>query len=189
MILAIYGSARKKGITAKMLDRAVADAESKGITVNKIYLFDEGVLPCLGCRKCLETKSCIRHDSIQKIAELVKECDTVLLGAPVYWANVPAIVKNFFDRMLGVAMEETATFPKPLLKGKKYALFTACKTPTPFSWICGQSKGAIRATHEFFATAGFKCLGNIVESGCDKKTEPSPSTLRAVDKIINKISS
>lgn len=187
MILAIYGSARKKGITAKMLDRPVADAESKCIPVNKIYLFDESLLPCLGCRKCLETKACIQHDSMQKIAELVKQSDTVLLGAPVYWANVPAIVKNFFDRMLGVAMEETATFPKPLLKGKKYALFTACKTPAPFSWLCGQSKGAIKVTHEFFATAGFKCLGNIVESGCDKKTEPSQRILSAVDKIINKI--
>lgn len=187
MILAIYGSAKRKGITAQMLDRAVASAEAKGITVNKIYLKDEGLLPCLGCRKCLETKECVQHDGIHYIAELVKQSDTVLLAAPVYWANVPAIVKNFFDRMLGVAMEETATFPKGLLKGKKYALFTACKTPAPFSWLCGQSKGAIRATHEFFATAGFKCLGNIVESSCDEKSEPSPSTLRAVDKLIKKI--
>lgn len=114
MILAIYGSFKSKGITAKMLDHAVASAEAKGITVNKIYLKDEGLLPCLGCRKCLETKACVQQDSIDKIAELVKESDIVLLAAPVYWANVPALVKNFFDRMLGVAMEETATFPKRL---------------------------------------------------------------------------
>lgn len=187
MILAIYGSFKSMGITAKMLDHAVASAEAKGITVNKIYLKDEGLLPCLGCRKCLETKACVQHDSIHKIAELVKESDTVLLAAPVYWANVPAIVKNFFDRMLGVAMEETSTFPKGLLKGKKYAFFTACKTPAPFSWLCGQSKGAIRAAREFFATAGFKCLGNIVESGCDNKFEPSSGTFRAVDRLINKL--
>lgn len=36
MILAIYGSPRKKGITAKMLDRAVAVTESKGIQVNNL---------------------------------------------------------------------------------------------------------------------------------------------------------
>ncbi len=26
-----------------------------------------------------------------------------LLAAPVYWANVPASVKNLFDRLLGMA--------------------------------------------------------------------------------------
>lgn len=187
MILAIYGSAKKKGVTATILDHAVASVEAKGITVNKIYLKDEALLPCLGCRKCLETKTCVQQDSIHRIAELIKNSDTVLLAAPVYWANVPAIVKNLFDRLLGVAMEETATFPKGLLKGKKYAFFTACKTSAPFSWLCGQSKGAIRAAREFFATAGFKCLGNIVESGCDNKSVPSPSTIRAVDRLINKL--
>lgn len=64
---------------------------------------------------------------------MLRECDTVILAAPVYWANVPAPVKNMFDRLLGVAMEETATFPKPRLSGKKYMLLTACNTPSPFS--------------------------------------------------------
>lgn len=41
------------------------------------------------------------------------------------------------------AMEETNTFPKPRLSSsQKYILLTACNTPAPFSWICGQSRGA-----------------------------------------------
>ena len=98
---------------------------------------------------------CVRKDDVQEIAELLKICDIVILAAPTYWANVPAIVKNLFDRLLGVAMEETKTFPKARLSNKqRYILLTACNTPAPFSSLFGQSTGSIRCMKEFFKTAG-----------------------------------
>ena len=87
----------------------------------------------------------------------------VVLAAPVYWANIPAVVKNIFDRLLGVAMEETKTFPKARLsKNQKYFLLTSCNTPAPFSYLCGQSTGTIRSMKEFFKTSGMKYAGKCV---------------------------
>lgn len=64
----------------------------------------------------------------------------VVLAAPTYWANVPAIVKNMFDRLLGVAMEEADKFPKPRLSAKqKYILLTACNTPSHFLFYVGKA--------------------------------------------------
>lgn len=161
-ILAILGSPHKKGITAEMLSIALNSAKGKGYSVNTINLYDKDITYCQGCCACYKTRQCVIKDDITEVARLINECDIVILAAPVYWANVPAVVKNMFDRLLGVAMEKTNTFPKSRLKGKKYIFLTACHTPFPFSKIFGQSTGAIKAVREVFKTAGMKCMGNFV---------------------------
>ncbi len=100
------------------------------------------------------------------------------VAAPVYWANVPASVKNLFDRLLGTAMEETNTFPKPRLRGKQYMILTSCNTPAPFSWIFGQSRGAIRSMDEFFKTAGMKSAGKVVCANAKNKKELPKRTMK-----------
>lgn len=170
-MLAILGSPHQDGITAKMLDCAVDAAEHAGWKVDKINLYEKQIAFCKGCRVCLTTQQCVIKDDIQEITERLKHCDAVVLAAPVYWANVPAVVKNMFDRLLGAAMEETKTFPKPRLSGKKYIFLTACNTPFPFSWIFGQSRGAVRAVHEVFKTAGMKCGGSFVCANAEKRKE------------------
>jgi len=171
--LAILGSPHPNGITATMLNYAVCKAEEAGYSVEKINLYEKEISYCKGCRVCLSTKECVQKDDIQEISTLLKGCQVVILAAPVYWANVPAPVKNLFDRLLGTAMGETATFPEPRLRGKRYMLLTACNTASPFSWIFGQSRGAIRNMDEFFKTAGMKPMGKIVCANTGKrKTVP-----------------
>lgn len=182
-VLAIAGSPRKNGITSKMLECAVNAAERNGWKVDKIDLYEKQIEFCSGCRSCLTLGKCVRNDDIREIAVLLRECDTVILAAPVYWANVPAVVKNMFDRLLGVAMEETGTFPKPRLsKEQKYILLTACNTPFPFSRLCGQSSGALRAMKEFFRTSGMKCGGKFVCTNTAVRKAPSDWILRKIEK-------
>lgn len=181
-VLAILGSPHSNGITAAMLDHAMREAQKAGYTVTKINLYEKSLAFCTGCRKCLNIGVCVQKDDIQEIADLFKECQIVILAAPVYWANVPAPVKNLFDRLLGTAMEETKTFPKPRLQGKKYIILSSCKTPAPFSWICGQSRGAIRNIDEFFKTAGMKSVGKIVCTNAVGRSVLSKSLLRKIER-------
>ena len=171
LVLAILGSPHKNGRTASMMDIAIRKAKEKGYMVTKINLYEKNISYCIGCRSCIDTKICTQKDDIQEIARLLRECQIVFLAVPVYWANVPAPVKNLFDRLLGTAMEETSAFPKPRLKGKKYMIFTSCNTPVPFSWIFGQSRGAIRNMDEFFKIAGMKPMGKVVYAGRASKKE------------------
>ena len=170
-LLAILGSPHPHGITAGMLQCALAAAREHGWRVEQINLYEKQLAFCTGCRACMGAERCVLKDDIQEITDQIKACDMVVLAAPVYWANVPAIVKNLFDRLLGAAMEETKTFPVPRLAGKQYILLTACNTPFPFSALFGQSGGTIRAVREFFKTAGVKCAGNFVCAGAEGKTE------------------
>ena len=183
-LLAILGSPHTNGTTATMLNYAIRRAEEMGYTVTKINLYEKNLSYCTGCRACMNTHTCIQKDDIQEIVMCLQKCQTVLLAAPVYWANVPAPVKNLFDRLLGTAMEETSTFPKPRLKGKKYMLLTSCNTPFPFSWIFGQSGGAIRSMDEFFKTAGMKPIGKIVCAGTASKKELPKQTIKKIERCM-----
>lgn len=169
-LLAILGSPHPGGVTAQMLQCLVDGAERAGWHVDRVDLYEQDLALCRGCRACLETGACVVRDGGAEIAELLRRCDAVALAAPVYWANVPAVVKNLFDRLLGAAMEETAAFPKPRLsRDQTYLLLTACHTPAPFSWLCGQSRGALRAMEEFFRTAGMRRGGRFVCAGTGKR--------------------
>lgn len=170
-ILAILGSPHSKGTTATMLDYSIFEAEKAGYSVTKVNLYEKNIAYCTGCEICNNTGVCALKDDIQDIVALLKESQIVILAAPVYWANVPAPVKNLFDRLVGTAMEQTKTFPKPRLKGKKYIVLTSCHTSFPFSWIFGQSRGAIRNMNEFFKTAGMKSISKIVYANPSSKSE------------------
>lgn len=172
-LLALLGSPHKNGATGTMLAYILQKAEQQGWQITSISLYEKKIGYCTGCRACIKTGACVHNDDAQEIARLIKTCDVVVLAAPVYWANVPAVVKNLFDRLLGAAMEETSTFPKARLsKNQKYVLLTACNTPVPFSFLCGQSTGAIRSMKEFFKTSGMKYAGKCVWAGRNKQVMP-----------------
>lgn len=183
--LAILGSPYTNGTTAAMLDLAIKKAEQAGYTIAKINLYEKKLAFCTGCRVCMDTQICVQQDDLQEIVTLLQKSQLVILGAPVYWANVPAPVKNLFDRLLGTAMEETKTFPKPrLLQGKQYMLLTSCNTPAPFSWIFGQSRGAIRNMDEFFKTAGMKSIGKVVCANAKNKKKLSKQTVQKIERCL-----
>ena len=95
-VLAIQGSYRKSGKTTTMLKDAAKQAEKLGHNLTYINLFEKNIEYCRGCRKCLDTAECVfSNDDIPEITRLIKEADVIILATPVYWGNVPAIVKNF----------------------------------------------------------------------------------------------
>ena len=183
-VLAILGSPHTNGTTAAMLNLAVHKAEQAGYAVTKINLYEKELSFCTGCRICMDTHICVQKDDIQEIALLLHKSQLVILAAPVYWANVPAPVKNLFDRLLGTAMEETDTFPKPRLRGKQYMILTSCNTPAPFSWIFGQSRGAIRNMDEFFRTAGMKPMGKVVCANAKNKKELPKRIMKKIERCL-----
>lgn len=186
-LLAILGGPHAHGATAAMLGCAVQAAEAAGWEVTTVPLYRKQLAFCQGCRACVPTGECVLQDDLQEIAALLRTCDRVVLAAPTYWANVPAAVKNLFDRLLGTAMEDTAAFPRPRLSAdQEYLLLTACNTPFPFSWLCGQSRGAQRAMREFFKTAGMRCCGQITFAGAKGGSKLPPRIRRRIERRFRK---
>ncbi len=181
-LLAILGGPHENGATAAMLRCATAAARRAGWEVQTIWLYEKNIGYCSGCRTCIETGRCVKQDDIQEIAGLLRSCDAVALAAPAYWANVPAAVKNMFDRLLGTAMGERGMRPQPRLSGsQRYLLLTSCNTPFPFSRLFGQSCGALRAMEEFFHYAGMSRMGRVAFSGAGGKNELPVSVKRKIE--------
>ncbi|MBK5211288.1 MAG: flavodoxin family protein [Coriobacteriia bacterium] len=106
-ILAINGSARKKGNTHDMLVAALAPLEAVGHECEMVSLAAEDVRGCTACGKCKEKRDRACHGRKDFIAEImgkVWEADVLFLGSPTYFGDVSTEMKAFIDRIGYVAM-------------------------------------------------------------------------------------
>lgn len=99
-ILAINGSIRKFGNTEILLKQALMGAESKGAEVEILKLTDYRIQACRGCGLCLfrENVCQVKDDDVQFIFSKMAECDGLILGAPCYYLELTAVVKQLLDR-------------------------------------------------------------------------------------------
>lgn len=172
-ILVLNGSPRKNGNVSNLLkketDRQLKKNPSSEILWENVN--DLNFSFCLGCMACRSKGSCILpQDDAHKIENEIKECDMLIVGTPVYWANMNGKLKCLFDRLVGVLMGESKLgIPIPLHKGKKAIIVTSCTTPFPFNYFCGQSTGAVHAVKEVLKSSGFKVIRKINLSNTKKR--------------------
>ena len=187
-ILAIQGSFRKNGKTTTMLRYAEKLAKEQGHEVTYINLHEKNIAYCKGCKQCTKPRECIfKNDDMPEITKLIKEADVIILAAPVYWGNVPGIVKNMMDRLVGASMADTDTFPEPRLKGKRYILLTACNTPMPFAWLCGQSSGLAHVVKEYFKSSGVKKIGMVLCDNAMHRKEVPQKNYRKIEHLMKEV--
>ena len=87
-ILAIYGSPRRKGNTATLMDRAVEGAMDGGGQVEKLVLRDLKMSPCLEIYGCTKNGRCAIKDDFQQVYDQLLESDGLILGSPVFFYTV-----------------------------------------------------------------------------------------------------
>jgi hypothetical protein len=97
-ILAIYGSPRRQGNTATLLDHAVRGAVEAGAKVEKLVLRDLRMSPCLEIYGCKETGRCVIQDDFQQVYEQLLACQGLMLASPIFFYTVSAHTKILMDR-------------------------------------------------------------------------------------------
>lgn len=107
-VIGINGSGRKDGNTA-ILIRTIFDVLQKyKIETELIQLPDVAVAPCKlseggQCLACMKTGSCIyENDDFHILYDKIMKADGLILGSPVYGADITVKMKTFLDR-LGIA--------------------------------------------------------------------------------------
>jgi multimeric flavodoxin WrbA len=98
MILAIYGSPRRHGNSARLLDEAVLGAQSEGATVEKIVLRDLKISPCLEIYGCKKDGRCVIQDDFQTVREQLLASKGLMLASPIFFYTVSAHTKILMDR-------------------------------------------------------------------------------------------
>ncbi len=98
-VIAINGSARKEGNTALMIRTVLGELEKEGIATECICLAGKMIEPCKACWACAGRGNCVHHkDIFQEIFEKIKEADGLLLGSPVYSANISSSMQAVLER-------------------------------------------------------------------------------------------
>ena len=98
-ILALSSSPRKAGNSDLLLDAAIQAAEGCGADVEKVYVCDISIKPCIGCLRCNVIGRCAQKgDDWAEFAAKFVEADGLLIAAPVYFWYVPGALKMLIDR-------------------------------------------------------------------------------------------
>jgi multimeric flavodoxin WrbA len=115
-ILALNGSARKRGNTDILIDRILKGCKEKGYKTEKLYLYDYEILPCIDCRECKKGDYvCTLNDGMKKIYPKMEKADLIIFGTPNYWNGPTKKTKLLIDRMRPFV-------PSKKLKGKKLVI-------------------------------------------------------------------
>ncbi len=96
-VLAIYGSPRKEGNTAKMLNAALTAFPAEA-QIHSLFLGDYSFSACGPCRECKTKGFCVIEDDMQQMYEELLWADIILIGSPTHFSDVSADVKKFMER-------------------------------------------------------------------------------------------
>lgn len=98
-VLAINSSARKDGNTAILIKKVFKELNKEGIETEMLQLAGQVIEPCKACWACGGQGNCVhRKDNFRDIFEKMKEADGILLGSPVYSANISANMQALLER-------------------------------------------------------------------------------------------
>ncbi len=98
-VLGINGSARKDGNTAMIMNKVFEELNKAGIETEMVQLSGQVIDPCKACWACGGQENCVhKKDVFREVFGKMKGADGILLGSPVYSANISANMQAFLER-------------------------------------------------------------------------------------------
>ena len=98
-VIGINGSSRKDGNTAIIIRTIFEELNKRGIETEYIQLADVDIEPCRACFACKGKGNCVfRKDGFAEVFSKIVGADGIILGSPVYSADVSSRMKALLDR-------------------------------------------------------------------------------------------
>ena len=108
-VVGIMGSYRKGQIIDSAVSAVLDGAEAQGAQTNKISLLDKHIEFCNNCRSCTQIQEavrrgpCVHDDDMEAILIEIDNAHAVVLGSPINFGTVTAIMKRFIERLIPYA--------------------------------------------------------------------------------------
>jgi multimeric flavodoxin WrbA len=101
-VVALLAGPRKKGNTDCIMDALLEGIRESGCGVEKMYISDLNISPCIGCMTCEEKELetyCALKDDMTDLYRKFLACDAFVMGFPVYTGRECSQAATFFDRL------------------------------------------------------------------------------------------
>ena len=153
-LLGIVGSYRKNGVTDRLVTEVLSSAQAFGALTKKIYLVDARIEFCRNCRQCTQQPGelpgkCVQADDMDAILREWRECDGLVIGAPVNFYNVTALTRRFMERLVCFAYWPWGQAMPKLRSNrnrKRAVLITASAMPSLMGRVFTGAERALRLT-------------------------------------------
>ncbi len=147
-VLAINGSARRDGNTAIMINKVFEELNAAEIETELVQLGGSVIQPCRACWACGGKGNCVHSaDNFRGVFEKMKQADGIILGSPVYCANISANMQALLERAAVVADMNSG-----LMKHKVGAAVAAARR--------GGALNTIDAMNHFFLAQNMYVVGS-----------------------------
>lgn len=120
-VLLLNGSPHKSGCTFTALSEIAAQLEKNGIESEFFNIGADPVGGCRACRACMKIRgSCAfgDDDGVNECINKITDSDGVIIGSPVYFANINGNLGSFLDRVF---------YAKKDFSGKPAAAVVSCR--------------------------------------------------------------
>lgn len=131
-ITTLQGSARRNGNTAKITSWVEEELQSKGHSVENIYLSSKNLNGCLACKKCKEKVdeiACIQNDEVIPVLEKMLGSDLIIFASPIYFWSFSSQMKTVIDRTYSLYVNYHKPDHVSLMAGKSTALLVTGAGP------------------------------------------------------------
>ncbi len=105
LVLGLVGSPNRDGRTYRMVTAALEGASRAGARVELVQMADHVVEACKDCLpwECQTARKCAYPDAaFEYLSGKLLGCSAVVLGVPIYWWDVPGMVKYLILKMFRV---------------------------------------------------------------------------------------
>ena len=112
--------------------------ERESISIDELHVASMNIAACKGCFACWQKTPgiCCIKDDMQKVIEKLIEADLILWSFPLYYFNVPGILKNLIDRQLPMSLPFMSSKQNGYgsgshdsrydMEGKRHVLISTC---------------------------------------------------------------
>lgn len=138
-IVIINGHSKKGSFNEAIANTYLNQKMSEGYKVELLNLYELNFDPIL--RVSYKENESLQplEDDLKKASEKIKEAHHLVFIYPVWWGNMPALLKGFIDRVFipGFAFRyhKKGTFWDKLLQGKTASIITTSDSPKFWLWF------------------------------------------------------
>ena len=173
-IVGFIGSPRKSGNTNALVGEILRGAHDGGAETIAYHINELNIRGCQACYKC-QTKDgkCIQKDDMAGLYDEINSADAIVIGTPVYMAQVTSQTKTLIDRFFAFlysSSESDGNFKSKLGKKKTVTVFTQGQPdPTLFADCFNMTEGIL-------SFIGFDVIKRITAPGTRNQTDAKENT-------------